>query len=150
MGHKCQKCSGDKHFASVCMGRHIKAKRRRLAHSRSTESRHTQHVEAYNRSSSIDSDAASTHGANERLYLMLDAPACKLTPEHIQLVDKRQRKKIAMVELQTTETPSIAQEYLNFVLTHNTPDAITMETMAQETMMDATLQAVKTIMQQQR
>ncbi|KAJ1171187.1 hypothetical protein NDU88_003057 [Pleurodeles waltl] len=58
------------------------------------------HVEARNRSSSTDSGADSTREANKHLYLMLDAQAQERTSEHVQLVDKRQIKKMMMVELQ--------------------------------------------------
>ncbi|KAJ1118958.1 hypothetical protein NDU88_007145 [Pleurodeles waltl] len=40
MGHKCQKRNCDNHFASICMGGHIKAKRGRLARPRIISSRH--------------------------------------------------------------------------------------------------------------
>ncbi|KAJ1160512.1 hypothetical protein NDU88_001014 [Pleurodeles waltl] len=36
MGHKCRKCNSDNHFASICMGGHIKAERGRPARPRIT------------------------------------------------------------------------------------------------------------------
>ncbi|KAJ1108866.1 hypothetical protein NDU88_006236 [Pleurodeles waltl] len=56
-------------------------------------------MEARNRSSSTDSDATNAQATYKRLYLMMDAPA----QEQVQLVDKRQIKKTAVVDLQLIE-----------------------------------------------
>ncbi|KAJ1108497.1 hypothetical protein NDU88_005873 [Pleurodeles waltl] len=68
MGLKCQKCNSDNHFASVYMGGHLKAGRGRPARPCVAMSRHAPQVEARNRSSSTDSDAASRRDTNEHLY----------------------------------------------------------------------------------
>ncbi|KAJ1134665.1 hypothetical protein NDU88_001116 [Pleurodeles waltl] len=82
------------------MSGHIKVERGRPAQPRVTVSRHARHVEAQNRSSSADSDAASSCDTNERLYLMSDILMQERTSEHVQLVDKQQIKKTATVEIQ--------------------------------------------------
>ncbi|KAJ1103878.1 hypothetical protein NDU88_001299 [Pleurodeles waltl] len=53
-------------------------------------------MEARNLCSYSESDADNAREANESLYLLRDAPS----QEHVQLVDKRQIKKTAMVDLQ--------------------------------------------------
>ncbi|KAJ1164290.1 hypothetical protein NDU88_004735 [Pleurodeles waltl] len=88
IGHKCQKCNRDNHFACVCMGGHIKVERGRHARPCVATSRHAQHVKAYNCSSSTDSDVVSTLDAKKCLFKMSDAQAHKRQSEQVQLIDK--------------------------------------------------------------
>ncbi|KAJ1131141.1 hypothetical protein NDU88_009484 [Pleurodeles waltl] len=57
-------------------------------------------MEALNRSSSTDLDAANAQEVNEHLYIMTEAPAQERASEHVQLVDTLQIKKTASVDLQ--------------------------------------------------
>ncbi|KAJ1101312.1 hypothetical protein NDU88_006382 [Pleurodeles waltl] len=82
------------------MGGHMEAERGSAPRSHMAVSRHAQHVEAQHCSSSANSDAASTYDTIECLYLMSDVRMQERTYEHVQLVDKRQIKKMAIVEIQ--------------------------------------------------
>ncbi|KAJ1123456.1 hypothetical protein NDU88_001925 [Pleurodeles waltl] len=57
-------------------------------------------METHNLSSFTGSDAAITHDTKECLYLMSDVESQESMSEHIQLVNKQQKKKTAMAEIQ--------------------------------------------------
>ncbi|KAJ1155986.1 hypothetical protein NDU88_008711 [Pleurodeles waltl] len=99
MGQTCRKCNIGNHFASVYRVAFTQPDRGQSSRPKTNARNHPRYMDTCNCSSSTDSDATSVREGNERLNLMIGGAATARQSEHIQLVNKKDIKKTATVDL---------------------------------------------------